>query len=207
MGKPLSNVPGWYFWLRRQNTIQTTQRYTTAMPEKNHRPPQRLNSRQQAFAKLHGRDNMIETTTPMPHCQKTKPKTIQRHSVDKIPWYFHWLELVFSSHCPASCLFYMRQNPKARPNPHWTRTGTQANGTCWCEWESPHCTQATSSKDLRSNLRGRVCGLGIKPPSWWSKSLFSKFGLGFFFCSKKKKQKTKKKNKKKLKKAFTKIKF
>ena len=38
---------------------------------------------------------------------------------------------------------------------------TQANETCCCEWECPHCTQATS-KDLRSNLRACVqCGLGL----------------------------------------------
>ncbi len=42
---------------------------------------------------------------------------------------------------------------------------TQANGTCWCEWECPHCTQATS-KDLCLNLCTRIqCGLGLKPPN------------------------------------------
>ncbi len=42
-------------------------------------------------------------------------------------------------------------------------TRRKTNGTCWCEWECPHCTQATS-KDLHSNLRARVlCGLGLNP--------------------------------------------
>ncbi len=42
-----------------------------------------------------------------------------------------------------------------------TGRATHANGTCCCEWECSHCTEATS-KDLRSNLRARVlCGLGL----------------------------------------------
>ena len=43
-----------------------------------------------------------------------------------------------------------------RPNPHRTRdamlNAMQGNGTCWCEWGCPHCTQATS-KEKCSNLR------------------------------------------------------
>ena len=34
------------------------------------------------------------------------------------------------------------------------RYAMRANGTCWCEWEYSHCTQATS-KEKRSNLRAR----------------------------------------------------
>ena len=42
-----------------------------------------------------------------------------------------------------------------------TGRATQANRTYWCEWEYPHCTQATS-EDLRSNLCARVqCELGL----------------------------------------------
>ena len=45
-----------------------------------------------------------------------------------------------------------------RPNPHRTqdvtRNATQANGTWWCEWGCPHCTQATS-KEKCLNLRMR----------------------------------------------------
>ena len=48
-----------------------------------------------------------------------------------------------------------------------TQDATQANGTCCCEWECPHCTQ-TTSKEKRSNLRARrvasrvLCGLGLR---------------------------------------------
>ncbi len=53
----------------------------------------------------------------------------------------------------------------SRPNPHRTRDATcnvmWANGTCWCEWECPHCTPATS-KEKRSNLRTR----GVPCPVW-----------------------------------------
>ncbi len=38
---------------------------------------------------------------------------------------------------------------------------TQANGTNWCEWEYPHCTQATS-KEKRSNL----CTRRVPRPVW-----------------------------------------
>ena len=49
-----------------------------------------------------------------------------------------------------------------RPHPHRTRT-RKANGICWCEWECPHCTQATS-KDLRLNSRSRPVWIGPKGP-------------------------------------------
>ncbi len=35
-----------------------------------------------------------------------------------------------------------------------TQDATQANGTCWCKWGCPHCTQ-TTSKLKHSNLRQR----------------------------------------------------
>ena len=38
-----------------------------------------------------------------------------------------------------------------RPNPHRMRRAMQVNGTCWREWECPHCTQVTS-KDFRSSV-------------------------------------------------------
>ncbi len=54
---------------------------------------------------------------------------------------------------------------RLRRNPHRTRdvthNATQANRTCWCEWECSHCTQATS-KEKCSNLRARC----VPRPVW-----------------------------------------
>ncbi len=65
-----------------------------------------------------------------------------------------------------------------RPNPHRTRdatrNATQANGTCWCEWGCPHCTQARKNVPIYAHVVSRVlCGLGLRTlskknlvPSW-----------------------------------------
>ncbi len=62
----------------------------------------------------------------------------------------------FTATLQSSCNLGLIHTGRAR--------ATQENGTYWCEWGCPHCTQATS-KDLRSNLRARVlCGLGPTLP-------------------------------------------
>ena len=68
-----------------------------------------------------------------------------------------------------------------RPNPHRMRdamhNATQANGTCWCEWGYPHCTQATS-KEKRSNLCARRVPrpVWIGPYQFWRRQINSPVG-------------------------------
>ncbi len=44
---------------------------------------------------------------------------------------------------PGECQEYLEHALLLRPHPH--RTRRKANGTCWCEWRCPHCTQTISN--------------------------------------------------------------
>ena len=82
-------------------------------------------------------------------------------------WIIAWcwcavlLSIVFFSFFEIDPFIHIRPNAFSDPIHTGRATRRKANGTCWCEWEYPHCTQATS-KGLRSNLRARVpCGQGF----------------------------------------------
>ena len=87
------------------------------------------------------------------HCQgkNTRDSFIKSRQVQ----FYEWVAAYF---CLATSVLLLRQ-VCFRLDPHWSARAMQANGTCWCKWECPHCTQATS-KDLHGICARATSGIG-----------------------------------------------